>query len=82
LASLHWHDYGEHWFLVALTVGLSLGWHCRVGDAFGGDVAVSPQTCRHRPSDLAAPFVATLVDVTGLVIYFSVASLVLRDTLL
>ena len=74
--------YGPHWPLVALTVGLAL-----VGIVLWGTLAGSmlPMLLRRfgfDPATSSAPFVATLVDVTGLVIYFSVAILVLRGTLL
>ena len=68
--------------LVALTVGLAL-----VGIVLWGTLAGSmlPFVLRRLgfdPAASSAPFVATLVDVTGLVIYFSVAALILRGTLL
>ena len=74
--------YGEHYFLVALTVALSL-----VGVVLWGAVAGSilPFVLRglgFDPASASAPFVATLVDVTGLVIYFSIAATVLKGTLL
>jgi magnesium transporter len=74
--------YGEHYFLVALTVALSL-----IGVVLWGSIAGSilPFILRglgFDPASASAPFVATLVDVTGLVIYFSVAVIVLRGTLL
>jgi magnesium transporter len=74
--------YGEHYFLVALTVALSL-----VGVVLWGSVAGSllPFILRglgFDPASASAPFVATLVDVTGLVIYFTIAAAVLRGTLL
>jgi magnesium transporter len=74
--------YGEHYFLVALTVALSL-----VGVVLWGAVAGSilPFILRglgFDPASACAPFVATLVDVTGLVIYFTVAAVILRGTLL
>jgi magnesium transporter len=74
--------YGEHYFLVAITVALSL-----VGVVLWGSVAGSilPFILRglgFDPASASAPFVATLVDVTGLVIYFSIAAAVLHGTLL
>ena len=74
--------YGAHWPLVALTVGVAL-----VGIVLWGTLAGSmlPFVLRRLgfdPATSSAPFVATLVDVTGLVIYFSVAVLILRGTLL
>lgn len=74
--------YGEHWLLVALTVGLTL-----IGIVLWGTLAGSmlPFVLRRfgfDPATSSAPFVATLVDVTGIVIYFSVATVILRGTLL
>ena len=74
--------YGPHWPLVALTVGVAL-----VGVVLWGTLAGSmlPFVLRRLgfdPAASSAPFVATLVDVTGLVIYFSVALIILRGTLL
>lgn len=74
--------YGTHWPLVALTVGVAL-----IGIVLWGTLAGSmlPFILRRLgfdPAASSAPFVATLVDVTGLVIYFSVAYLILRGTLL
>ena len=74
--------YGPHWPLVALTVGVAL-----IGIVLWGTLAGSmlPFVLRRLgfdPATSSAPFVATLVDVTGLIIYFSVAVLILRGTLL
>jgi magnesium transporter len=74
--------YGEHWPLVALTVGITL-----VGVVLWGTLAGSmlPFVLRRLGADPAtssAPFVATLVDVTGLMIYFSIALLIMHGTML
>jgi len=76
------HMYGEHYMLVALTVAFSL-----IGVATWGTLAGSmlPFLLRRLhldPASASAPFVATLVDVSGLIIYFSVANVVLGGTLL
>jgi magnesium transporter len=76
------HTYGEHYFLIALTVALSL-----VGVVLWGTLAgsVLPFVLRalgFDPASASAPFVATVVDVTGIVIYFTVAAVILRGTLL
>jgi magnesium transporter len=76
------HTYGEHYGLVAITVSVSL-----VGVVLWGTVAGSmlPFVLRRLgldPASASAPFVATLVDVSGLVIYFTVAIVVMRGTLL
>jgi magnesium transporter len=74
--------YGEHYLLIAITVSGSL-----IGVVLFGTVAGSmlPFILRRfglDPASASAPFVATLVDVSGLVIYFTLASIVLRGTLL
>lgn len=74
--------YGPHWLLVALTVGLLL-----IGVVIWGVLTCTllPFLLRRLgfdPAASSAPFVATLVDVTGLVIYFSIAFVSLRGTLL
>jgi magnesium transporter len=79
---LHIFDYGKYHWLLALTVGLAL-----VGVVLWGSVAGSMlpfllRRCGLDPATSSAPFIATLVDVTGLVIYFNVALFVLRGTLL
>jgi magnesium transporter len=76
------YDYGEHWPLIALTVGLALIGIVMFGSLTGSMLPFILQRIGFDPASASAPFVATLVDVTGLVIYFSVASLVLRGTLL
>jgi magnesium transporter len=74
--------YGPHYQLVAITVGISL-----VGIVVWGSIAGSMlpfvlRKLRFDPASASAPFVATLVDVTGIMIYFSVAYLIMRGTLL
>jgi magnesium transporter len=74
--------YGPHWLLVAVTVGVAL-----IGIVLWGTLAGSilPFVLRglgYDPATSSAPLVATLVDVTGLVIYFTIASMILRGTLL
>ncbi|HET7624183.1 MAG TPA: magnesium transporter, partial [Verrucomicrobiae bacterium] len=76
------HAYGPHWALIATTIFFSL-----IGVVLWGTLAGSmlPFLLRRLgldPATSSAPFVATLVDVTGLVIYFSIANFVLRGTLL
>jgi magnesium transporter len=76
------HLYGPHWQLVAATVWVSL-----IGVVLWGTVAGSmlPLLLKRAgldPAVSSAPFVATLVDVTGIVIYFEVAARILRGTLL
>jgi magnesium transporter len=76
------YDYGSHWGLVALTVGLALAAIVTFGSLTGSMLPFALKRLGFDPATASAPFVATLVDVTGLVIYFSVAYLVLRGTLL
>ncbi|OJH42579.1 magnesium transporter [Cystobacter ferrugineus] len=75
-------SYGEHAVLVALTVGLSLVGVVTWGTLSGSMLPFALRRLGFDPASASAPFVATLVDVSGLVIYFTVASLLLRGTLL
>jgi magnesium transporter len=74
--------YGEHYLLVALTVFGSLIGVVTFGTVTGSLLPFVLRRLGFDPASASAPFVATLVDVTGLVIYFSVATVVLRGTLL
>jgi magnesium transporter len=74
--------YGPHWPLVALTVGVALIGIVLWGTLAGSMLPFVLRSFGFDPATSSAPFVATLVDVTGLVIYFSVAVLILRGTLL
>lgn len=74
--------YGEHWFLIGLTLFFTL-----IGVVMWGTLSGSmlPFVLRRfglDPATSSAPFVATMVDVTGLIIYFTVATLLLSGTLL
>ena len=80
--SLFSNIYGPHWHLVGATVGLSLVGIVLWGTLSGSMLPFVLKRIGLDPATSSAPFVATLVDVTGLVIYFSVAMLVLRGTLL
>jgi magnesium transporter len=75
-------DYGPHWELVALTVGAALVGIVTFGSLAGSMLPFILQRLGFDPASASAPFVATLVDVTGLVIYFSVALAILSGTLL
>jgi magnesium transporter len=75
-------DYGPHWELVALTVGTALVGIVTFGSLAGSMLPFILQRLGFDPASASAPFVATLVDVTGLVIYFSVALAILSGTLL
>jgi magnesium transporter len=74
--------YGPHWLLVALTVAIALVGVVMWGTLAGSMLPLLLRRLGFDPAASSAPFVATLVDVTGLVIYFSVAALILRGTLL
>jgi magnesium transporter len=76
------YDYGEHWILVGLTVASALVGVVTFGSVVGSMLPFLLQRVGFDPASASAPFVATLVDVTGLMIYFSVALLILRGTLL
>ncbi|MBI2992340.1 MAG: magnesium transporter, partial [Deltaproteobacteria bacterium] len=75
-------SYGDHYFLVALTVALSLIGVIMWGTIAGSTLPFILRMLGFDPASASAPFVATLVDVTGLIIYFTVAEMVLRGTLL
>src|SRR5262245_18961292 len=82
-----WHytglyNYGEHHFLVGLTVWLALIGVVTFGSMSGGMLPFFLRRVGFDPATSSAPFVATLVDVTGLVIYFTVAALILTGTVL
>jgi len=74
--------YGDHYFLIAMTVALSLTGVVLWGSLMGSILPFILRGLGFDPASASAPFVATLVDVTGLVIYFTVAAMVLRGTLL
>ena len=76
------HLYGEHYLLVAITVGLSLIGVVLYGNIVGSMLPFLLRRLGFDPAKASAPFVATLVDVSGLIIYFTVASMILRGTLL
>jgi magnesium transporter len=74
--------YGEHYMLVALTVSFSLIGVVMFGTLAGSMLPFILKNLKFDPASASAPFVATLVDVTGLIIYFSVAGMILKGTLL
>ncbi|RUU26021.1 magnesium transporter [Mesorhizobium sp. M6A.T.Ce.TU.016.01.1.1] len=76
------YDYGPHWQLIAATVGAALVGIVTFGSLSGSMLPFALKRIGFDPASASAPFVATLVDVTGLVIYFSVALVILRGTLL
>jgi magnesium transporter len=76
------YNYGEHWPLIATTVGAALVGIVTFGSLVGSMLPFILQKTGFDPASASAPFVATLVDVTGLVIYFSIALVILSGTLL
>ena len=77
-----WFDYGPHYLLVGLVVGTSLVGVIAFGSIAGSLLPLALSRAGFDPATSSAPFVATIVDVTGIVIYFGIAALVLRGTLL
>jgi magnesium transporter len=74
--------YGPHWLLVGFTVMFALVGVVLWGTIAGSMLPLILKKVRLDPATSSAPFVATLVDVTGLVIYFSVAWIIMHGTLL
>lgn len=80
--SLHIYDYGTHWFLLSVTIFFTLIGIVLWGSLIGSMMPIIMKKLKLDPATSSAPFVATMVDVTGIVIYFSIAVLILRGTLL
>jgi magnesium transporter len=78
----HLYNYGAHWLKVAVTVFFSLIGVVMWGTLSGSMLPLILKKLGADPAASSAPFVATLVDVTGLVIYFTVAYVVMQGTLL
>lgn len=76
------YDYGEYWLWVALSVSVSLVFIVMWGTLSGSMIPFMLKKVGLDPATASAPFVATMVDVTGLIIYFSVAALFLSGKLL
>jgi len=82
-----WHlflpgTYGEHWLLLSVTISVSLVFVVLWGSLSGSMLPILLKKLGADPATSSAPFVATLVDVTGLLIYFTCAVLFLRGVLL
>ncbi len=75
-------DYGEHWQILAVTIGVALVGIVTFGSITGSLLPFIIKRVGFDPASASAPFVATLVDVTGIVIYFSVAWVFLAGTIL
>jgi len=74
--------YGPHYVLIAIAIGISLVGVVTFGSVIGSMLPFVLRRLGFDPASASAPFVATLVDVTGITIYFYVALLMLRGTLL
>ncbi|NOK02532.1 magnesium transporter [Myxococcus xanthus] len=74
--------YGEHALMLGITVALSVLGVVTFGTLAGSMLPLVLRKFGFDPASASAPFVATLVDVSGVLIYFTVASLLLRGTLL
>jgi magnesium transporter len=79
---LHRFDYGPHYLLLGATVWVSLVGVVTFGSVAGGTLPFLLRLLGLDPATSSAPFVATLVDVTGLVIYFGTAMVILKGTIL
>ncbi len=79
---LGFYDYGQYWLLLATTVALSLIGIILWGTLSGSMIPMVLKKFKLDPATSSAPFVATLVDVTGLIIYFTIAAVLLKGKLL
>jgi cation transporter-like permease len=77
-----WSDYGPHYLAVAFTIWLSLVGVVGFGSTVGSMLPFGLRRLGFDPATSSAPFVATLVDVSGLIIYFTIASITLRGLVL
>ena len=75
-------DYGEHWLFIALSISVSLVMIVLWGTLSGSMIPFILKRFKLDPATSSAPFVATMVDVTGLIIYFTIAGLFLAGKLL
>jgi magnesium transporter len=76
------YDYGEYWLWISLSVSVSLIFIVLWGTLSGSMIPLILKRIGLDPATASAPFVATLVDVTGLIIYFTIAALFLNGKLL
>src|SRR5690606_15444675 len=74
-------DMGEHWLLIAIVVSLSLVGVVTWGSLIGSMLPFILRRFGADPATSSTPFVATLVDVTGLILYFSIATYILQGYL-
>jgi magnesium transporter len=80
--NLHLYHYGPHWVLLSWTIFFSLIGIVMWGTLSGSMIPIVLKKFKLDPATSSAPLVATLVDVTGLVIYFSIAAIILKGTIL
>lgn len=78
----HLYNYGPHYLLVAATVSCSLVGVVLRGSVMGSMLPFVLRRIGLDPAAISAPFIATLVDVSGLIIYFTLAMFILHGTLL
>ncbi|HEY8934513.1 MAG TPA: magnesium transporter [Cyclobacteriaceae bacterium] len=79
---MHWFNYTQHYMLVAVTIFFSLIGIVMWGTLNGSMIPIFLKKFGFDPATSSAPFVATLVDVTGLIIYFTIAAIILKGALL
>lgn len=79
---LHFYDYGPYWLYLAITVSFSLVGIILWGTLSGSMIPMLLKKFKLDPATSSAPFVATLVDVTGLIIYFTISVMLLKGKLL
>jgi len=82
LTQVTFNAYGTHWLSVALTVSFALIGVVMWGTTIGSMLPIILKKLKFDPATSSAPFIATICDVAGLIIYFSVAIFLLKDTLL
>jgi magnesium transporter len=75
---LHIYDYGKHWIMMGATIFFALIGVILWGSFMGSMLPIVLKRLNIDPATSSAPFVATVVDVTGIIIYCSVAGLVLH----
>jgi len=78
---LHIYDYGPHWLAMATIIFFALLGILMWGSLIGSMLPIVLKSLKQDPATSSAPFVATLVDVTGIIIYCSVASVILHNIL-
>ena len=76
------YDYGEYWFFIGMSVAISLAMIVLWGTLSGSMVPFILKKFNLDPATSSAPFVATLVDVTGLIFYFTIAAMFLTGKML